>query len=242
MNIFRFQACTKKLLYIITALLTQVCSIGQKGSIAQFAVWQPMPGQASNFENGYKQHLAWHKSNNDHWDWYGWYIVSGPRYGQFVDATFNHAWKDFDDAIKPSEDMADNKKNVFPFANLQTLFKVSLMPYHSTKDTFENKLKLVRLVTISISNIESGLKIVDSLLQYFVKKGIKSFQTFKVVDGGSLNQLLLLLGFNSWEELSISESIMQKITEAEQSLQIKTVNGAIAETLVFRKDMSLFSN
>lgn len=56
----------------------------QNSNIGQFAVWKTKEGQLQNFENGYKQHLNWHKSNDDKWGWYGWFIISGNRYGQFL--------------------------------------------------------------------------------------------------------------------------------------------------------------
>lgn len=128
----------------------------QNSNIGQFAVWKTKEGQLQNFENGYKQHLNWHKSNDDKWGWYGWFIVSGNRYGQFVDATFDHTWADFDKAVKPSEDTADNRLHVFPFGDVQTIFKVSHYLKYSTVDTFANKLKLIKMVTLTTDTIEQA--------------------------------------------------------------------------------------
>lgn len=242
MTTLHFRVVHLLLINIMAFFLVQVSLHGQTGPIAQFAVWQPKEGQAINFENGYKQHLLWHKANKDTWNWYGWYIISGPRFGQFVDASLHHAWRDFDNPVKPSADMEDNRKNVFPFANLQAHFKISLIRGQSIMDTTVKCSKLVRMVTLSVSDIDSGLKIADSVLKFFVKEGIKSFQTFRMADGGPLEQIFLFLGFNSWEEFSMSERIGQIISDAEQGLQIKTIKAVVAETLAFREDMSLFPN
>lgn len=225
---------------LITILLILSTSVFAQQNLAQFAIWKPKEGQQQNFENGYKQHLQWHKSNGDKWGWHGWFIVSGPRYGQFIDATFDHTWSDFDNAIKPADDMADNRLHVFPFGDVQTVFKVSFHPHYSTADTFNNKLKLVRLLTLTASDNDGALKVVDKLREFYVSQKIKSFRVYKIIDGGLVNQLILMLGFNSWEEYGISESFQEKISVLEQSLKSKVITGISSETLVYRADMSLF--
>jgi hypothetical protein len=103
--------------------------------LAQFALWQPRNGQTAAFETGYKKHLVWHQSNGDTWSWYGWYFVSGPRYGQFLDATFDHAWRDFDHRVNPAGDGADNQLNVEPYADFKLAYKVAFFLSLSTADT-----------------------------------------------------------------------------------------------------------
>lgn len=213
---------------------------GQDANIGQFAIWKPKEGHLQNFENGYKQHLNWHKINGDTWGWYGWFFVSGPRYGQFVDATFNHTWADFDKAVKPAEDLADNRLHVFPFGDVQTIFKVVLYPKASTADTIAFSTKLIRFVTLTVDNIDQSLKVAEKLKDFYGSKQIKSFKTFKVIDGGTTNQLILMLSFRSWEDYAISENLCEKISEYEQSLKVKTIRTIVSETMVYREDMSWF--
>lgn len=215
---------------------------GQEANIGQFAIWKPKDGQLQNFENGYKQHLNWHKTNGDKWGWYGWFVVSGSRYGQFVDATFDHTWADFDKAVKPAEDIADNRLHVFPFGDVQTIFKVSHYPKYSTIDTFANKLRLLKMVILTTDNTEQALKVVDKLKDFYISKQVKSFKTYKVIDGGLTNQIILMMGFSSWEDYGISETLTEKISEIEQSLKLKTITSTTSETMVYRADMSWFPN
>jgi hypothetical protein len=88
------------------------------GSFARMVVWKPKPGQSSQFSEGYKRHLVWHKDNKDPWTWYGWTFVLGERIGEFMDGTFGHAITDFDKAVDPPADAADNNTNVVPFADI----------------------------------------------------------------------------------------------------------------------------
>jgi hypothetical protein len=87
------------------------------GQFARIVVLQPKLGHAAEFTTGYKRHLLWHKENHDPWTWHGWTFVLGERIGQFMDGTFGHAAVDFDHAVNPAADAADNNKHVTPHAD-----------------------------------------------------------------------------------------------------------------------------
>ena len=87
------------------------------GEFARIAVLKPKAGQAAAFAAGYQRHLGWHRDNRDPWRWYGWTFVLGERIGQFMDGTFGHALDDFDHAVAPAADAADNEANVAPHAD-----------------------------------------------------------------------------------------------------------------------------
>jgi len=87
------------------------------GPFARMVVIQPKPGQGAAFEQGYQRHLEWHKGANDRWTWHGWSFVLGDRLGMFMDGTFGHAAANFDAAVQPAGDAADNAVNVVPYAD-----------------------------------------------------------------------------------------------------------------------------
>jgi len=87
------------------------------GPFARMVVIQPKPGQGPAFEQGYQRHLEWHKGANDRWTWHGWSFVLGDRLGMFMDGTFGHAAANFDAAVQPAGDAADNAANVVPYAD-----------------------------------------------------------------------------------------------------------------------------
>jgi hypothetical protein len=87
---------------------------------ARITVLTPRDQMHGQFEAGYKRHLQWHREHRDPWTWHGWTIVSGERFGTFIDGTFGHAAADFDAAVAPAEDAADNTGNVLPFATVAT--------------------------------------------------------------------------------------------------------------------------
>ena len=87
------------------------------GQFARLVILEPRPGLRSEFTAGYQRHLVWHKNNKDPWTWYGWTFVLGERLGQFMDGTFGHAITNFDHAVDPTGDSADNDRNVSPYAD-----------------------------------------------------------------------------------------------------------------------------
>lgn len=230
----------KQALLLIITLLSLQTAMAQNKTIAQFAIWKPNPGQDQNFENGYKKHLTWHKANNDPWSWYGWFIISGPRCGQFVDATFDHSWGDFDHSVKPGEDMADNELHVFPFATLQTVFKASYLKDISTAHESSLKSKFLRLITLEVKDISVGIKLLEKLKTS--NADIKMFMAYKIVDGGNLNQLMLVLGFNSFGEYEKTENLQDQLSAIEVSLKTNVIKSITSETLRYNADMSLFPN
>lgn len=65
--------------------------------------------------------------------------------------------------------------------------------------------------------------------------------TFNMVDGGNMNQLILLIGFNNYADYGKSENIQVDLNLIEKELKAKVINGIQSETLSFRPDLSLFS-
>jgi len=221
-------------------LLFSIRSAAQQ-HIAQFVVWKPKTGTEQQFEKGYRQHLQWHKTNRDPWGWYGWFIISGPRDGQFVDATVEHVWSDFDHPLKPADDRADNELHVFPYGELQTVVKAARLPALCTGDISGLQSKFLRMVTLQVTDINTGIKVLEQLKRSWPSATpVKNLLVYKVVDGGVINQLLLLWGFNNFEGYGDSEQLQEALGAAETALKVKAIEAITSETLVYRADMSLF--
>jgi hypothetical protein len=210
-----------------------------QNNVAHFTFWKPNPAEAQHFENGYKQHLKWHKDNGDQSSWYGWYVISGPRADLFVDATFNHTWIDFDKPVKPAEDRADNNLHTRPFGDYEGGCKLLFLRDLSIGDSSGLESKYLRLITINVTEIDNGKKLIERLKNRYQLTGIKTFLPFKMVDGGNLNQLLLLIGLQSFQEYGKLENLPEELSAIEATLKIKTITSITAETLVYRADMSL---
>ncbi|HZX26798.1 MAG TPA: hypothetical protein VFF16_07010, partial [Telluria sp.] len=107
--------------------------------------------QSGAFESGYQRHLAWHKGAGDRWSWFGWYFVLGDRLGQFMDGTFFHAADDFDHAVAPAEDRADNGKNVDPYADFLSHGIYEQMPQASAGSALPDRSPFLAMTTYFIA-------------------------------------------------------------------------------------------
>ena len=87
----------------------------QPGNVGMFIFVQPQAGNVAEYEAAYKEHAAWHRSQNDSWNWPVWEITSGPRTGQLVVGSIGHEWKDFDERGEFGEkDRAEAVANLSP--------------------------------------------------------------------------------------------------------------------------------
>lgn len=213
-------------------LLSSIASAQEKNA-AQFVIWEPKEGQVQSFETGYQQHLQWHAANNDPWDWYGWFFISGPRAGQFMDATVDHAWQDFDTPLKPAEDGADNKLHVYPFATLSAVMKVEKVAGCGNNTGLQSRF--LRMITLSATNIDNAIAIIGGLKDHL---HTSCFYIYKLVDGGDLNQLILLLGYNTYQEFGQDASLQQTLRTIERQTAANTIEHVVSETLIFTKEMS----
>lgn len=209
-----------------------------RATVAHVSIWKPKPGKQSAFENGYKQHLQWHKRNRDPWSWYGWFVSSGPRDGLFIDATFDHPWSDFDSSVKPAEDSADNERNVEPHADFLFGYKMVLRPELSAGAVSSVTSKFVRSITLTFTDKGDADRV---LAQVRGKLGLTSFLVYQIVDGGNLDQFQILIGAASWAEYERSAGLIEQIHAVERSLKVKPFTEFTAETLRYRADLTLIA-
>jgi len=225
---------------ILFTILFSSTIIAQDNRIAQFSIRKPLVGQEMAFQVGFKRHLQWHRTAGDTWEWYGWVITSGPRQGQFIDATFDHLWSDFDKPVNPAEDHADSDVNVYPYSDIQSIFKAVHLKDQSGSATSSLRSKHLRLLRLKVTDIRSGVRILERLrASYRTNPDITTYMAFKVVDGGDVNELMLLIGFDTWEHYGKTENIQDQISTIETSLKLDAVTSITSETLSFRPDLSL---
>jgi len=210
-------------------------SVAQPNKIAKCWLWKAKEGAQQKFELGYHKHFMWHYQNGDKPVWFCWQFQSGPRYGQYLDVSFNN-WKDFDKSFKPDEDDADFKLNVEPYADLQTAFKLSYQENLSFGDSAGLYSKYIRLLTLSVNDFSATREIIEKLKHAYFST-CKAFFVYKMIDGGNLNQIFLMLGFDSYSDYGKSENFQEEIAAIEDSLKIKPITAITSETLSLRTDL-----
>lgn len=94
-------------------------STRDSGDAAHLFAYRAKPGHERAFDEGYRQHLAWHRQHGDPLVWYGWTVMDGPDAGLFVDGSFGAPFAAFDQRVDPAGDGADAAKHFSPHADPQ---------------------------------------------------------------------------------------------------------------------------
>jgi hypothetical protein len=198
------------------------------GQFARMVVIKPKPGQADNFTAGYQRHLVWHKDNKDPWTWYGWTFVLGERIGQFMDGTFGHTATDFDHAVHPAEDAADNTRNVAPYADfvshgvyqrLEQASKGALLPDASPY--------MVMTTYTVLPGKEAGFE--AAIVEIAGKAADQRLSWYKLRVGGPLHQYVLIRAAQSFSAGALV---------AELHLPAELVQSAQSELLRYQPKLS----
>ena len=188
---------------------------------ARITILAPNSGMQKDLEEGYKRHLEWHRANADRWTWYGWTVITGPRFGYLIDGTFHHAPADFNAPVAPAEDAADNARNVFPYAHLAgTAF------YQQRDDLSRGEAKLLEspfalLATVEVTpgrerDFEAVMRRLDS-----------DRACFELLAGGTRPSYLLL-----FPAKTISDTIRNIIPPSD------AYRSVTVETLRYRADLT----
>jgi hypothetical protein len=222
-------------------VLAQDKRVSPDKHVAQLVFWKPKSGQDQLFETGYKRHLGWHKANGETWSWYGWWVISGPHDGDFIDATFDHTWEDFGRSIKPAEDVADNNLHVYPFGDVLEVFKLACISDLTISDSIGLRSKFLRMITMETTDPNSGIKLLEKLkADYQARGAIKNLRLFQLIDGGDIRKLILLLGFDSYEAFGKAEGLGAELSALEAGSKTRVFLSVVSETLLYQAGMSLF--
>lgn len=121
--------------FVVFAIAWPVLAQDSPGPIARVFWVTPKLGMEQQFIDGYKEHLAWHREQNDSWAWDTWTYDSGDRLGQYVIRTGGHHWKDFDThADMARADEENYLATTHPYVQsvssryTQTHFDLSMLP------------------------------------------------------------------------------------------------------------------
>ena len=217
--------------YLAAVLLLATTAFSQiRENAARFVTWQPI--DVSAFEDGYKRHLAWHRSASDPWTWYGWTIISGDRYGAFIDATMFHQWPDFDNPVKPAEDAADNAMNVLPYGQIRSVVSYEVM---SPLTVFRPQdIESYPLLSFFTLRLRPGAESAFEHAAIGVMRGIGGPHAILRPVTGATDYLLLLPARNSIDLPENAEIFRRLVAAMPQDAVVDTR----LELARFRRDMS----
>lgn len=243
-------------LFLVTCSISaaQTNSRQPTGPAARIVIIKPKEGMQKQFEEGYKRHLGWHQRNKDTWTWYGWQIVAGERYGYFMDGTFGHRWEEFDSAVSPAEDAADNALNVAPYGDFRSLGHYLMRPDLSRGNPLEDKTPspFLELLHYRVHPGKEGD--FEQVIRRAHEAAARSNQPrrytwYQLVNGGELPTYILFLPHDKLSGLQSSHKLLTSLLkdayppqEAERLLKVLTsaTREVHSEMLRYRADLSYF--
>ena len=160
------------------------------GEFARVVLLQPKPDQASAFAAGYERQLGWHRDHEDPWTWRGWTFVLGGRIGQFMDGTFGHALTDFDQAVDPAGDAADNAVNVAPYADFVSHGVYERLPAASAGAALPDASPFLVLNTYVV--VPGQEEAFETAVARLARDSRLRMSLFRLRVGGAVSQYLLM--------------------------------------------------
>ncbi|MGW8391998.1 hypothetical protein [Pseudoduganella sp. HUAS MS19] len=205
------------------------------GPFARMVVIEPKPGQVAAFEQGYQRHLEWHKGANDRWTWHGWSFVLGERLGMFMDGTFGHAAANFDAAVQPAGDAADNAVNVVPHADFLSHGVFRRLDTASVGLPLPDTSPFLAMATYSIAPGEETAferqLVAGASAPAHAGRAAQRFTWYRLQIGGAGGQYVLMRAVPSFSAAAELQDVLPAGARA-------LVRGVRTELLRYRADMS----
>ena len=238
------------LLAVVPAAAQTTRARRPRGLAARIVVIRPKEGRQQQFEEGYRRHLDWHRANKDPWVWYGWQVVGGERLGYFIDGTFGRHWEDFDAAVSPAADAADNAANVAPYGDFLSVAHYALLP-DLGRDHFLEEGRPSPFVELRTYRVRPGreAEFEEALRGLRATASARRYACYKLVNGGEHATYLLFLPHDRLSGLGNSTiplavpgggRAQPRAAKRWQDLLGSAVEAGRSELLRYRPDLSYF--
>lgn len=242
------------LLLIISGFLQAQDSINISGDAAFLFAYYPKENQSRAFEEGYKQHLDWHKNINDLLPWYAWYVQTGEQMGMFIDGTFGISFQAFDQRKNPKEDGADFSQTTAPYVDPVYRKVYQVQRYLSTALLLEEQEPSpaieVFYFTLHMGAVYQFEEVFKALAQK-IKKDSElqlKFTFYKLISGDEHPGYLLMIPrenfayFDHQEAIvTIDEILNDHFPDGKWKNELKnSVKSIQSETWAYRSDLSYF--
>jgi heme-degrading monooxygenase HmoA len=229
------------------ALLPLAPSHAQFGDAAHFYIYQPKPGQAAAFEDGYRHHLDWHRAHHDPLAWYAWTVEDGPHAGWFVDASMGEPFAAFDRRVDPAGDGADFGRTAAPYATPTARPTYRLLRAYSTGTPLEARHPSVQVEVTYVQvrpggeqRFERVLAALHGMLAH--AKGAPPHTWYRLVVGGRAPQYMLMVARTDWASYDAFPGGLERLLASDPAAiadLAASARGMRSETWRYRPELSL---
>lgn len=229
------------------ALPAAAASTRDSGDAAHLFGYDPKPGMRARFDQGYRDHLRWHRDKRDPLVWYGWYVYDGERVGMFIDGSFGAPFAAFDSRVDPAGDSADASRNVSPYADPAFRASYRLRRELSTGFPLEQwrPSKRVQVFHYTLragtrARFERALRAARAALQRRPEAPARTW--YEKVVGGATPQYMLMIARDGWTSHDSHRAGLDELLAGDQA-RLDDLAAAVAEarseTWLYREDLSL---
>lgn len=185
------------------------------GEIARSYFIEAKPGETAQLEAEYAKHIAWHAEQQDTWTWETWRIITGERIGQLVVRTPGHHWSDFDGR----EEFTERDRAHF---NAGTGRHVAGLVGHVNRwmqdlsrwPEGEAPLVAVYEMHLDRGHVDEFVSAISRVHEVLAEKEWAGHYSWGVrVSGGEVPTFLLVIPYESWEEMAGPEKTVWQILE-----------------------------
>jgi hypothetical protein len=227
------------ILALVGQILPSSTSAQQVGDAAFVFAYRMKPGMESSFTEGYRRHLRWHAEHQDSLPWLGWFVVSGPGLGMFVDGTFGIRLQAFDNRVAPADDGQDAEKNVTAFGDPAYRYTYRLRRDLGTAARLETGKPAPMQLVCWLTLRPAGMGDFERRMRRLPANGRRflDYAVYERLAGGEQPAFLVVAQLQSWAEL---EDSGRNPIRAMLSLAGEDVVRAETEVWHYQADLSYF--
>ncbi|HUK23839.1 MAG TPA: hypothetical protein VLV49_04610 [Terriglobales bacterium] len=220
-------------------------------NVGEVYFMMPKPGMSSQFEQGRKKHMEWHRKNNDTWSWTMFQIMTGDGTGGYISSTFGHTWKDFDtwEEKLGMADAADSEINLVPYlaSDTESIWRVMTEVTHPPSSTPPKMLEVLHFMLKPGTESDFHYAI-SKVSEAIVKANWPNTATwYELVNGGEGPHYVLVIPHDNWADMaeptpSFSEMLEKTLGRHEADMLMQSFDKTVArewsEIAVYRPDLS----
>ena len=244
-------------MFAVTLAVLCLASISQAqatmppAQICEIHINKVKPGMTQQYEQGRAKHMAWHKSQNDTWEWTTWEIVTGDNTGNYLVGSCGHQWKDFD--ARDKFNVADSANANATMGNTMATETMSYyvlrqdltaMPPSDKPPAYLNVIHFFVKPEAAGDFTEAVKKVNQALAKTNTSAGRSAW--YSLVTGGNGPEIVLVQERNNMAEMAgppkSLDQIMQEAFGADGATTMASLRKAYwhsySELLHFRADLS----
>lgn len=186
------------------------------------------------FEQGYREHLAWHVAHQDQLVWYAWTVQSGVRRGLFIDGTAGATFADLDARPDPQGDAADFARTAASHAIPINVETWQLWQAPSTGTPLEDLRPSALVDVFHLRARPEGSDDFEELLEAAAQQARQNglvLSWYRQLRGGEIQSYMIMVPRATWDDIGSGSATLRSLLANAYSLDAGKID-ALLESIV----------